>query len=113
MPMKKYPKAYLAMGNGDLIQVTNFTVNYGNSGKVKSTLRRPANGVTTGNPECTCTFDSEIDEDGPERNYWKMCDAGEIKQIRAKLPGGRSIPARLSAGSTIPSSTMAATTSRK
>lgn len=91
MPQKVYPKAFLAMGNGDLVQVTNFTVSYGNGGKQKHTLRRPANGVVKGNPECSVTFDSEIDEDGPERNYWKMCDAGEIKQIRAKLPGGRTV----------------------
>jgi|ERR687898_1647080 hypothetical protein len=90
MAQLKYPKAFLAMGNGDLIQVTNFSVQQTNGGKQKHTLRRPASGVSTGNPEHTVTFDSEIDENGPERNYWKDCKRGTIRQIRAKLPGGRT-----------------------
>lgn len=91
MAQLKFPKAFLAMGNGDLIQVTNFTVTYGNSGKQKHSLRRPGAGVAFGNPECTVTFDSEIDENGPERNYWRSIELGTFHQLRAKLPGGRTV----------------------
>lgn len=86
----RYPQAYLAMGNGDLVQVQNFNVDFGNGGKQVHTLRRPGAGVSTGLRECTVTFDSVIDEDGPERNHWRDCENGTIKQIRAKVPGGRT-----------------------
>jgi hypothetical protein len=82
-----YPQAFLAQGNGDLMQVTNFTVTLGNGAKQQHTLRRKGAGISLGIQESTATFDFSIDEDGPERNYWKDVMKGTIRQIRAKAPG--------------------------
>ena len=83
-----FPQAFLAMGNGDLMQVTNFTIDFTNGSKQVHTLRRKGAGFTMGNPETTVTFDSSLDEDGLERDYFKMARKGELKELRAKLPGG-------------------------
>ncbi len=85
-----YPQCSLAMGNGDLVQVTNFTVTLTNNGKQQHTLRRKGAGVVFGTEECTVTFDFVIDEDGPERNYWRDVKRRTIRQLRAKVPGGRT-----------------------
>jgi len=87
----KYPQAFLAMGNGDLVQVTNFTVALTNNGKQVHTLRRKGAGVVMGTQESTVTFDFAIDETGPERNYWRDVMKGTIRQLRAKIPGGRTV----------------------
>jgi hypothetical protein len=86
-----YPKAAIAMGNGDLVQVTNFNFDFTNNAKLKHTLRRKVAGVVKGNEEGTLKFDLEIDETGPERDYFNLIKTGEIKQVRAKLPGGMTL----------------------
>lgn len=87
-----YPQAYLAMGNGDLVQVTNFRVAYTTGAKQVHTIRKKGAGITFGNEECTVTFDSVISEDGPERDYWKRAKRKQIGQLRAKVPGGKVLP---------------------
>lgn len=86
----KYPQAALAMGNGDLVQVTNCTVTLTNNGKQVHTLRKKGAGVTLGTQETSVTFDFAIDETGPERNYWRDVMRGTIRQLRLKAPGGRT-----------------------
>lgn len=84
-----FPQSYLAMGNGDLVQVTDFTLNLANNGKQVHTQRRSGAGVVKGKPNTTVTFNFSIDEEGPERDYWRLVQKGTIKQLRAKTPGGR------------------------
>lgn len=86
-----YPQAFLAQGNGDLLQVTNFTLNLTNNAKQVHTLRRKGSGVTLGTEESTVGFDFAIDEDGAERDYWKDVQRGTIRQLRAKIPGGKTL----------------------
>lgn len=86
-----YPQTYIAMGNGDLIDVTDLNVDFGNGAKNVHTLRRQCAGQTLGNREATVTFNSAISEDGPERNYWKDCQRGIVRQIRVKVPGGETV----------------------
>lgn len=83
-----YPQAQLSMGNGDLMQVTNFAHNIDNKGKQVHTLRRTGAGVVKGKAETEVTFDYVVDEDGPEHNYIRMVQKGTIRQLRAKIPGG-------------------------
>jgi len=85
-----FPQSYLAMGNGDLVQVTDFKVSLNNKGKQVHTQRRPGAGVVKGKPECSVTFNSSIDEGGSERDYWALVQKGTVKQIRAKTPGGKT-----------------------
>ena len=86
-----YPQAFIAEGNGDLVQVTNFTVNLTDNSKQLHTLRRKGAGITQGTEETTVSFDSIIDEDGSERDYWRLVQKKLIKQLRAKLPGGKTL----------------------
>lgn len=86
----KFPQAYLAMGNGDLLQVTNLTATLGSGAKQAHTLRRKGAGIIPGNQESQVTFDSIISEDGPEKNYWRDCMDGIIRQLRIKVPGGKT-----------------------
>jgi len=87
----KYPQAFLAQGNGDLMQVTDFTVTVSNKGKQQHTLRRPQAGVVKGKPETKVSFNFAIDEDGIERPYIEDVLDGTIRQLRVKLPGGKTI----------------------
>lgn len=83
-----FSKAYLAQGNGDLVRVTNFTINYGNGGKQVHTLREDGAGVTLGVRETSVSFDFPIgDTIGMERAYVKAIQDGTIVQLRAKIPG--------------------------
>ncbi len=83
----KYPRGAIAMGNGDLMQVTNATVDLKNNAKLKHTLRKKGAGAVLGNEECTVSFDFEIPEIGPEKDYIDLVQAGTVKQIRLKVPG--------------------------
>ena len=81
-----YPKAFIAQGNGDLVQVVNFSITLTNNAKQVHTLRKKGAGITLGTQESTVSFEFVIDEDGPERNYWADVMAGTIRQLRAKGP---------------------------
>lgn len=83
-----FPKAFLAQGNGDLVQVSDFNLKTGNGGKQKHTLRRPGAGVTKGVDESTITFNFLVGENGFERDYIRDIQQGKIVNLRAKVPGG-------------------------
>lgn len=84
---KVFPKGQIAMGNGDLIDVTNVRFAIVNNGKQIHTLRRSGAGMFKGNEETTVSFDAVVSEDGPERDYLKMVKTGAIKALRLKIPG--------------------------
>lgn len=86
-----YPKGYLAMGNGDLVQVTNISHQLNNDAKQVSTIRLGQAGITLGPGSSQVSFDAVIDEGGAERNYWRDCMNGNIRQLRLKLPAGRTL----------------------
>lgn len=85
-PQKIYPRGYIAMGNGDLIQVTNVKIDHTNNAKQVHTIRQKGAGITFGVEETTVSFDSVVSEEGPERDYLSMLKRGTIKQIRIKIP---------------------------
>ena len=84
--MALYPKGRIAMGNGDLADVTDVQIKTTNGGKQVHTLRKRGAGTTLGKEETSVTFKSAVTEDGPERDYWKMCQKGQVKTLRIKLP---------------------------
>lgn len=86
----QFPQAYLAMGNGDLVMVTNFTATLTNGAKQAHTLRVKGAGIIPGNEESSVTFTALVSEDGPEKNFWDDVKSKRIRQLRAKLPGGRT-----------------------
>jgi hypothetical protein len=89
--VEKYPRAAIAMGNGELVQVTNFTVSANNNAKLKATLRRRNAGVVYGNFDGSIKFSMEFGETGPERDYVDLVLKGTVKQVRVKLPGGLTL----------------------
>jgi len=86
-PQKKFPRGWIAMGNGDLMQVTNVKIDHTNNAKQVHTIRRKGAGITLGVEETTVSFDAVVDEEGSERDYLKMLKQGQIKQLRVKVPG--------------------------
>ena len=86
-----YPQAFIAMGNGDLVQVTNFAANLTNNAQQKHTLRRKGAGFTDGVIESTVTFTAIIDEDGSEHDYWRLVQKKLVKQLRVQVPGGKKL----------------------
>ena len=92
--MADYPRGRLAMGNGDLVDVTDVDFKFANGAKLVHTLRQKAAGVVMGNEEFTCSFNSAISVDGPERDYFDAARRGLQKQLRLKLPGGLTLSAK-------------------
>lgn len=86
-----YPKGSIAMGNGDLVQVVNFDHTLNNGAKQISTLRKGQAGITLGPGDSQADFESVIPETGMERNYYRDCQKGTVRQIRFKEPGGRTL----------------------
>lgn len=86
-----YPQAWIAEGNGDLVQVTDFSANLTDNSKQIHTLRRKGAGFSQGTEESTVSFNAALDEDGAERDWWRAVQKKQIKQLRAKLPGGRTL----------------------
>lgn len=84
-----YPKSHIALGAGDLVQVTNFRLATTNDAKKKATLRKRNAGFTLGVETSTLSFDMEIDEEGVERDYLNMIRTGETQKVRIALPGGQ------------------------
>lgn len=87
MDQKIYPKGQIAMGNGDLIDVTNVKYDHKSGAKQVHTLRRSGAGITMGNDESSISFDSVVSEDGPEVDFLRLVKKGTVKQIRLKIPG--------------------------
>jgi hypothetical protein len=82
-----FPRGYIALGAGDLVDVTNIKIDTKNNGKQVHTIRRRGAGLTMGNEETTITFDAVIGEQGQEADWLKAVKKGTIKQLRLKIPG--------------------------
>jgi hypothetical protein len=87
----KFPQSYIAEGAGDLMQVTNWSLDYSNAGKVVHTQRRPGAGVVKGKAVGQITFNFAIDEGGMERDYIARVRDGTLHEIRHKCPGGLTL----------------------
>jgi hypothetical protein len=83
---KVYPRGRIAVGSGDLIDVTNVKVTTTNNAKQVHTILQKGAGITLGVEETTVSFDSVISEDGQERDYFTLVKTGRISQLRIKLP---------------------------
>lgn len=82
-----YERGRIAMGSGDLIDVTNVKIDLTNNGKQVHTLRQKGAGNVLGTEETTVTFDYVVSDQGEEADYFAMCKNGTIKQLRLKIPG--------------------------
>lgn len=82
-----YPRGAIAMGNGELVQVTNVKVSYTNAAKNIPTIRSAFSGFVVGEASLTGSLDTVVPASGEERDYWAMVEKGTVKQVRLKLPG--------------------------
>ena len=86
-PQKLYPRGRMALGSGDLIDVTSVKLSTNTNIKQIHTLRQRGAGIVQGNQETTVTFEIAISEQGEERDWFDLLERGLIRQIRIKVPG--------------------------
>ncbi len=67
-----YPRGRIALGNGELIDVTNVKVTHTNNAKQVHTIRQKGAGITLGVEETTVSYDSVVGADGQERDYFNL-----------------------------------------
>ncbi len=84
---KIYPRGQVALGSGDLADATNIKVSTVNNAKQVHTIKQKGSGVTLGVEETTVSLEMVVSEDGEERDWLAMLKAGQIKQLRVKVPG--------------------------
>lgn len=87
MADKFYPRGRIALGTGDLMDVTNIKVTTTNNNKFIHTIQQANAGIYKGNEETTVTYDAVVSDRGAERDYFHMVKQGTIKQLRIKVPG--------------------------
>lgn len=84
---KIFPRGRIALGNGDLLDVTNVKVMTTNNAKQVHTMNKSGVGIVKGNEETTVSYDTVVSEDGQERDYFGLVKSGLITQVRIKVPG--------------------------
>lgn len=82
-----YPRGFVAMGSGDLIDVTNVKLDIDDGSKQVHTIRQKGAGITQGVEESTATFDAVVSEFGEEADWLQLVKKQQIKQLRIKIPG--------------------------
>jgi hypothetical protein len=85
--LKRYPRGQIGHGSGALISVENAKLAINPNVKLKHTLARTPSGYTTGVQEATLSFKMNIDEDGPERDFYASLKVGSIENFRLLIPG--------------------------
>lgn len=85
--MEIYDRGAIAMGNGELLTVTNVKVTTTDNSKQIHTLRRKGAGVTQGTEETTVTFDAVVGDQGEEADWLNLVKKKILKTLRIKIPG--------------------------
>jgi hypothetical protein len=87
MTQEIFPHARIAMGNGDLVYVTNVKYDLTDNSKLVHTLRKKGAGFTQGTEDTNLTFDAVIGENGEEADWVQLVKKPRPEQIRVKIPG--------------------------
>ena len=82
-----FEHARIALGNGDLVDVTNLNYSLSDGSKQVHTLRQKGAGWTQGIEETTVTFDAVVGENGEEADWVTYVKFNLKQQIRIKIPG--------------------------
>lgn len=83
---KEFPKARLAVGPGDLIDVYDVSCTWEDGEKIVASLRANPSGSVGGTRSCTMTFKSQISSEGFERDFLGPYDKRKVIRLRLKLP---------------------------
>lgn len=87
MAQRVFPRGRIALGNGDLIDVTDVKYSHTNNGKQVHTIRNKGDGVVLGNEESSVSYNCVVSADGAERDYYQLVKTGKITNLRLKVPG--------------------------
>jgi hypothetical protein len=82
-----YDRGAIALGNGDLITVTDVKVDTTDNSKQVHTIRRTGAGITQGVQETTVTFNAVIGDQGEEADWLNLVKKKILKTLRIKVPG--------------------------
>lgn len=82
-----YPKGQLSMGPGDLIDITDITLNFEDGEKAVATLRQNPAGSTFGMKSVKLQANAAISHAGFERDWFTKYDKREVIEFRVKVPG--------------------------
>jgi hypothetical protein len=82
-----YPKGQISMGAGDLIDITDITLNFEDGEKPVATLRQNPAGSTFGTRSVKLQANAAISHAGFERDYFTKYDKRENIEFRVKVPG--------------------------
>jgi len=82
-----YPRGQVALGNGDLLDVVEVSIDTTDNSKQVHTIRRKGGGDTQGVEETTVNFKAVVGEDGEEADWLKKVKKSAIDQLRLKIPG--------------------------
>lgn len=81
-----YARARIAMGSGDLFDVTDFTADIKVATKAIHTLRQDTAGIFKGPVEATVSFNAAVSELGLEADWLRAVGKRSQKQLRVKIP---------------------------
>jgi hypothetical protein len=83
---KDYPKARLAVGPGDLIDVYDVSMTWEDGEKIVATLRANPSGSVVGTKSGLMAFKSSISSAGFERDFLGPYEKRQVMRLRLKLP---------------------------
>jgi len=78
--------AKIAMGNGDLLSVTDFDLTLNTNVKQVSTLLKKGAGTFKGEETTAVTFNAVVGEFGEEADWLALVKQRSVKTLRAKVP---------------------------
>jgi len=81
-----FTRARIAMGSGDLFDVTNFTADIKSPAKAIHTLRQDVAGIFKGPVEASISFDAPVSDLGLEADWLRAVGKRSQKQLRVKIP---------------------------
>lgn len=84
---KLFPKGRLAMGGGDLQDITEIQQKESNGAKNIGTMRNPTAGAAEGEHTNEMTWKGVVSQDGFERDFRAAKRKMKVVQMRFKLPG--------------------------
>jgi hypothetical protein len=84
--LQAHPRGQIVYAGSQLMSATmgKFTLNPNVS--LKHTLAHTPNGYVFGNEECSGTFDCDVSEVGPERDWIAEVKAKKVKKITFEIP---------------------------
>lgn len=82
-----FPKAAVALDNGDLMQLTDAKVVQERTATPVNTMRVTQAGIYVGHEKTEFTANAVMPATGAERDFYQMLRTGKLKTLRIKLPG--------------------------